>query len=113
MSIHIETQKVINYKDSLGKRVALKYFQWNKLDKTQEVIIANKLISLAELIDNETTELFPVEAQTAICDLIRNRGECINENLLHAEGDELVDNKESWENESKDLEAGLLFLTII
>jgi hypothetical protein len=49
--IHPETQKVLDYPDTKGKRVALLYYDWQRLDKTEEVIAAPNLLRLAKLID--------------------------------------------------------------
>lgn len=51
--IHPQTMKVVNYPETIGKKIALKYFNWMKLDKVEESYVANRLLALAELIDSE------------------------------------------------------------
>jgi len=53
MHIHPETKKVVDYPNTIGKRVALKWFSWQSLDKVQESIVAYKVIALVKLIDEE------------------------------------------------------------
>lgn len=56
--IHPDTQKVLDYPETLGKAVALKYFCWEKLDRTEEAYISSKLLYLAKLIDKENNNQF-------------------------------------------------------
>lgn len=64
MAIHPETQRVIDLKPGIGKTVALKYFEWMSLDKYQEVLVADGVVRLAEMIDRE------IELQAAVAQLI-------------------------------------------
>lgn len=52
MSIHPETQKVVDYPDTQGKKIALDHYNWNNLDKVEEVFVARKIIELAKKIDS-------------------------------------------------------------
>jgi len=54
--IHPETQRVLDYKDSVGKRVAMKYFNWDVLDRVEEAYHAAGIIVLAKMIDEEISK---------------------------------------------------------
>lgn len=58
MSIHPETQKVIDYPDTLGKSVALDHFDWQKLDKHEEARVSARIISLAQRIDEAIADKY-------------------------------------------------------
>jgi len=50
--IHPEVQKVIDYPDTSGKRIALQQYNWQSLTKYEEVSYASRIIELARMIDN-------------------------------------------------------------
>ena len=52
--IHPETQKVIDYPNTVGKRAAMSHYNWKNIEKVQEVMVASSLISLAKTIDKQT-----------------------------------------------------------
>jgi hypothetical protein len=52
--IHPETQKVIDYPNTKGKKIALEHFNWQSLDKVQECMLAAQVIALAKKIDGVT-----------------------------------------------------------
>lgn len=49
--IHPETQKLLDYPNTEGKRIAMQYFNWQSLDKVQECYIAAQVIAMAKSID--------------------------------------------------------------
>lgn len=70
MSIHPETMKVINLPDTVGKRVALKHFDWQSLDKISEVMLASSIISMAKTIDDQLSSLPNVYEKEYECKFI-------------------------------------------
>ena len=56
MNIHPEAQRVLDYPETVGKKVAMQYFQWLSLDRVEEVRMADSIIGLAKLIDDTYAE---------------------------------------------------------
>lgn len=52
--IHPETQKVLDYPNTAGKRAALAHYNWQDLDKVNEVMMAASVLTLAKTIDKDT-----------------------------------------------------------
>mgnify|MGYP006305021309 CR=1 FL=1 len=48
---HPEIEKLSNYPNTEGKRIALNYYNWNNLTKTEEVMMASMVLKLAMSID--------------------------------------------------------------
>lgn len=111
MAIHAATQKVIDYPDTLGKRSALKHFHWNSLDKTEEVVISYRLLDLAATIDSETS--LHAEGITAAFELVNERIGDIEQNLVHSDGNELLEHKDAWVDELELLNKSSSFLTTL
>lgn len=51
MSIHPETLKVVNYPETVGIRISMEYHNWQKLNVIEEIMIADKVVKLAKMID--------------------------------------------------------------
>lgn len=101
MAIHPETQKVIDYPETLGKSIALKHYNWQLLDKTQEVMVASNTVNLAKLIDDN---LVPSELSVFLNEMLMDRLNVINEHLNEADDDELSEMSEAWLNEKENIE---------
>ena len=104
MSIHPLTQKVVDYPDTIGKSSALKHYRWNNLDLVQETMVADDLLFLASMIDAEIAMAMEPESSGYIDGLVRDRESCLNDNLLHADKDELSEHEVDWKNELSDIE---------
>jgi len=55
-TIHPETQKLLDYPDTAGKKAAMDHYNWMALDKVQEVMAAPRIIELAKTIDKAATK---------------------------------------------------------
>lgn len=98
MAIHPETKRVVDYPNTIGKSIALKQYNWNQLDQTEEVFKAPHVINLAQKIDSE---LPSVEEREYINSMLRDRLSCLKDNLQYASNEELIEFKETWEEEIK------------
>lgn len=49
--IHPETQTVLDYPNTAGKRAALAHYNWQNLDKVNQVMMSSSVIALAKSID--------------------------------------------------------------
>ena len=55
--IHHETQKLLDYPDTYGKKAALSYYNWDSLDKVEECMVSPQIIEMARLIDKKMGEV--------------------------------------------------------
>jgi hypothetical protein len=51
--IHPEVEKLSNYPNTEGKRIAKSHYNWNNLTKWEEITKAGMVLKLAKEIDNE------------------------------------------------------------
>jgi hypothetical protein len=49
--IHPETQKLLNYPSTKGKRFAMEEYNWQNLTKVEEARCADEIVRLAKRID--------------------------------------------------------------
>jgi len=49
--IHPIVQQLINYPATTGKKIACKYYNWDKLTKDEELFVVYDILRLAEEID--------------------------------------------------------------
>ena len=53
--IHPTTQKLLDYPNTAGKKIAMEHYNWRALDKVQEVMLAPQIIELSKTIDKTLT----------------------------------------------------------
>lgn len=61
-------QQVLDHQLTTGKRVALKFYHWQSLDKVEEVMVAPAMLRLMSLVD---AEIF----KAGVCSLLKGPSE--------------------------------------